>query len=123
RLVERGAGQAVHQVDGLGGAVQLLAVEPAGRVRVLLASCRHAVTPSWLRTPGSRLFYLCFRGPYLTAIPMDRAVPRTWSFAASMSLALRSGILIRAISSSWVALIVPARVRPAVWDPFSTPAA
>ena len=40
-------------------------------------------------------------------MPIDRAVPATWSLAASMSFAFRSGILILAMSSSCLSLMVP----------------
>ena len=54
---------------------------------------------------------------------MERAVPATCFLAASMSLALRSGILIVAISSSCFSVIVPTCSRPAVCDPFYSLAA
>src|SRR5947209_3165524 len=54
---------------------------------------------------------------------MERAVPATCFLAASMSLALRSGILVCAISSSCFSEIVPTCSRPVVPAPFSSPAA
>ena len=38
---------------------------------------------------------------------MERAVPATWAFAASRSLALRSGILMWAILVTWASVRVP----------------
>ena len=38
-------------------------------------------------------------------MPMLRAVPTTWALAASRSLALRSGILIWAISVTWASVM------------------
>src|SRR5438067_2025783 len=54
---------------------------------------------------------------------MERAVPATCFLAASMSLALRSGILVWAISVSWESVIVPTTSLPVVCAPFSRPAA
>ena len=111
-LVELGRGQALHQVDGLGGGVQLLAVEPLGCVGVLLAVLRHvgslgSGTRRRCDGDGARTrSFRCARGPddrrtvdgQTTLMPIERAVPATCSLAASRSLALRSGILIWAIS-------------------------
>src|SRR5688500_2403275 len=54
---------------------------------------------------------------------MDRAVPMTCLLAASRSLALRSGILVWAISVTWASVTVPAASRPGVTEPLSMPAA
>ena len=56
-------------------------------------------------------------------MPIERAVPATWSLAASRSLALRSGILILAISSTWAIVTEPTTPGPAAGWPFSSPAA
>src|SRR5688572_26432978 len=56
-------------------------------------------------------------------MPIDRAVPATWSLAASMSLALRSGSFTLAISSICAWVMVPADALPGVWLPFSRPMA
>src|SRR4051794_24767399 len=61
---------------------------------------------------------------YWTEMPMLRAVPATCFFAASRSLALRSGILVLAISSTWAFVTVPTTPsRPGVIAPLSIPAA
>src|SRR5436853_1377674 len=56
-------------------------------------------------------------------MPMERAVPATWRLAASRSLALRSGILVRAISATWASVTVPPLSLPGAVEPLSTPAA
>src|SRR5439155_13077715 len=99
-LVELGRGQLLDDVDRLAGRVQALAVVGPQRLGELLARSHQA-----------------------TLIPIERAVPATCFLAASRSLALRSGIFVLAISSSCRWLIVPTTSRPAVWDPFSRPAA
>ena len=50
-------------------------------------------------------------------------MPATCFLAASRSLALRSGILVWAISVSCFSVIVPTTSRPGVSDAFSSPAA
>ena len=47
-------------------------------------------------------------------MPIERAVPATCCLAASRSLALRSGILILAISATWASVTVPTSSRPGV---------
>ena len=54
---------------------------------------------------------------------MLRAVPSTWRMAASMSFALRSAILIWAISRTWSFVMFPTIARRAVAEPRSIPAA
>src|SRR3954451_19413518 len=56
-------------------------------------------------------------------MPIERAVPATWSLADSRSLAFRSGILILAMSSSLAFEIVPATALPGVDEPLSMPMA
>ncbi|MCW2903952.1 MAG: hypothetical protein JWO67_6217 [Streptosporangiaceae bacterium] len=56
-------------------------------------------------------------------MPMDRAVPATIFSAAAMSVALRSGILVLAISRTWSAVTEPTLVLCGSPLPFSTPAA
>src|SRR5207302_844307 len=85
----------------LGRGSQLLTVVRPGGIFVLLAMDRHQTT----------------------VIPMLRAVPATCFLAASRSLALRSGILVLAISATWASVTVPAPSRPGVIEPLSTPAA
>ena len=78
----------------------------------------------WFRRPGSPVshFLSGFRLPSyrlptsvqlvfsaFDSIPIERAVPSTVFMAASMSLALRSGILISAISLTW-ALVTDAHL-------------
>ena len=55
-------------------------------------------------------------------MPIERAVPRTCCLAASRSLALRSGILILAISSTWASVIVPTVTLPGVLEALARPA-
>src|SRR5271166_3162043 len=89
RLVEPRLREGLDQVDRLRRRVVMLTIELAQALLVLLS-----------------LGHLCLRFPWVgrpqpaTAIPIERAVPATWRFAASMSAVLRSGILIVAISSS-----------------------
>ncbi len=40
-------------------------------------------------------------------MPIDRAVPATWAIAPSMSMALRSGILVSAILRTWARVTEP----------------
>ena len=54
---------------------------------------------------------------------MLRAVPSIWRIAASTSLALRSAILMPAISRTWSRVTRPTVSRLGVVAPFSTPAA
>src|SRR5437870_4765600 len=49
------------------------------------------------------------RFSYPTRMPIERAVPAICLLAASRSLALRSGILVRAISASCSSVTVPTR--------------
>ena len=56
-------------------------------------------------------------------MPMERAVPATIFAAASMSLALRSGILVWAISRTWSMEILPTLLVCGMPEPFCTPAA
>src|SRR5688500_5302577 len=56
-------------------------------------------------------------------MPIERAVPRTICSAAARSLALRSGILLCAISRTWSAVTVATLVLCGSPEPFSTPAA
>src|SRR5690242_7052249 len=58
-----------------------------------------------------------------TVIPIDRAVPAMIFSAASTELALRSGILVCAISRTWAAVIVPTLLTWGCPLPFATPAA
>ncbi len=60
---------------------------------------------------------------YLTWMPIERAVPATWSLADARSLALRSGSLISAISVTWASVIEPAVSRPGLVAALSNPAA
>ncbi len=52
---------------------------------------------------------------------MERAVPATIFFAASISLALRSGSLVSAISVSWACVSVPTLSRCGTPLPFWMP--
>ena len=54
---------------------------------------------------------------------MLRAVPSTWRIAASTSLALRSAILIAAMSRTWSRVTRPMVSRFGVPEPLSIPAA
>src|SRR5262245_38580541 len=56
-------------------------------------------------------------------MPRLRAVPATVRIAASTSAAVRSGILVRAISSTCARVTVPTFVLPGSFEPFSRPAA
>ena len=57
-------------------------------------------------------------------MPMERAVPSMIRVAASRSMALRSAILVWAISRTWARVTrAGACSRPVVAEPFSTPAA
>lgn len=55
--------------------------------------------------------------------PIERAVPSTIFMAASMSLALRSGILVWAISRTWSLVSLPTFSLCGAPEPFCTPAA
>ena len=54
---------------------------------------------------------------------MERAVPSTIFIAASSSLALRSGILVRAISRTWSLVSLPTFSLCGTPEPFWRPAA
>jgi len=56
-------------------------------------------------------------------MPIERAVPATWSFAISMSSVLRSFSLVFAISSIWSIVTEATTSRPARCAPLATPAA
>src|SRR5207237_9711494 len=99
-LVELGGGQLLYDVDRLAGPVEALAVVRPHGLGELLA-----------------------RAHQPTLIPIERAVPATCFLAASRSLALRSGILVWAISVSCFSVIVLTTSRPGVSDAFSSPAA
>src|SRR5437773_1186092 len=58
-----------------------------------------------------------------TVIPMERAVPAMIFSAAAMVVAVRSGILVCAISRTWAAVIEPTLFLCGSALPFSTPAA
>src|SRR5690606_19717825 len=140
-LVERRRRQLLHEVEGLGRAVQVVAVVLLGRVGELLA-LRHGGGSLVVMTPGEVVpvvsVVVCSgcsgvgrcpgaAGPGqdqpATVLPIGRAVPATWSLAASMSLAWRSGSLDCAISVSWASVMVPAASLPGLTDPFARPAA
>ena len=55
--------------------------------------------------------------------PIDRAVPSTIFIAASMSLALRSGILVWAISRTWSLVSLPTFSLCGTPEPLLSPAA
>src|SRR5262245_13741588 len=134
-LVEARRAERLHEVDALTERVLRRPIEPRQRVAILLAL---HLTSFRLAAPSG---LACFAGrarwsrsedrraadrriaAYLTLMPIERAVPATWSLAASRSLALRSGILTLAISSIWASVTEPASSRPAVFAPFSRPAA
>src|SRR5699024_6793648 len=59
----------------------------------------------------------------LTVMPMERAVPATIVAAWAMSLALRSAILVCAISRTWSMVTLPPLSECGVPEPFCTPAA
>ena len=59
----------------------------------------------------------------LTVMPIDRAVPAMIFSAWSRSLALRSAILVVAISRTWSRVTVATLVLCGSPEPFSTPAA
>ena len=54
-----------------------------------------------------------------TSMPIDRAVPSTMRIAASRLAALRSGILVLAISSTWRLDTLPTFSRLGSPEPFS----
>src|SRR5579875_873226 len=81
------------------------------------------VAPSGVGTGGARSSPASSWVDQETVTPMDRAVPATVALAASRSLALRSGILVWAISVSWASVMEPAVWRPVVVAPLSMPAA
>src|ERR1700709_993954 len=56
-------------------------------------------------------------------MPIERAVPSMILIAASMSLALRSAILVSAISRTWALVRLATLVFCGTAEPFSTPAA
>ena len=56
-------------------------------------------------------------------MPMERAVPSTIFIAASMSLALRSGIFVVAISRTWSLVSLPTLSVCGTPEPLATPAA
>src|SRR3954447_5200475 len=56
-------------------------------------------------------------------MPIDRAVPAMIFSAASIVVALRSGIFDSAMERSWAAVIEPTLVLCGSFDPLSTPAA
>src|SRR5258708_24878588 len=60
---------------------------------------------------------------YATSMPMERAVPATCATAPSMSMALRSGSLVVAISRTAAMVMVPAFSLRGLLEPFSNPAA
>src|SRR5262249_35167999 len=60
---------------------------------------------------------------YTTSRPRLRAVPSTVLMAASIDEAVRSGIFMRAISSTCLRVTCPTLFLPGSPDPFSTPAA
>src|SRR5690242_12872711 len=58
-----------------------------------------------------------------TSIPIDRALPSMRSMAFSMSLALRSFILVSAIWRTFALVTEPAKSRPGVLEPLDSFAA
>src|SRR5207247_8510260 len=87
-------------LDGLARRVQLARLERGHAPRVPLARAAHQST---------------------TSRPMERAVPATIRIAASMSFALRSGILISAIRRTWARVTLPTFWRLEVGESFSWP--
>ena len=102
-LVELGGGQALHQVDAPRPGVEAGRGRTACVASVYFLPCRHGLAPSCghgrraRSLPGGCSGVVVVTGQ-TTLMPIDRAVPATCSLAASRSLALRSGILILAIS-------------------------
>ena len=96
-------GQALHQVDGLDRRVQRSRSNRCQASTYCLPCLAHVSVPCPV---------LGVSRCQPTVMPIERAVPATWRLAASRSLALRSGILVLAISVSWASVIVPTVSRP-----------
>src|SRR5262249_52171103 len=101
RLVEVAVRQRLDELERLAHGVELIAVEAAAGVDVLLAPAAHS----------------------RTSMPMDRAVPSTWATASSSSIAFRSGILVSAMRRTWSLVTEPTFSMRGFWAPFSTPEA
>src|ERR1700674_2259883 len=104
-LVELGDLVAGHDFDRLVKRVALVAIDRLGGLSIFLA-CHRRMLP-----------YPC------TSIPIERAVPSIVLTAASRFPAVRSLILVLAISSSCARVTLPTLFLPEVADPFSSPAA
>src|SRR5690606_5402523 len=87
-LIELGGGGFLDQRQGFGHRVELGAIDLGGNGGRALAQLGHAYTPS-------------------TVMPMLRALPAIVRTAASRSEAVRSGVLVLAISSAWARVSVP----------------
>src|SRR4030095_11507449 len=104
RLRELRSSELLHEIEGLVGRIDLRGIDlGAGRL-LALAELRHGYSPS-------------------TSTPMLRALPAIVRTAASMSAAVRSGIFVRAISSTCARVTFPAFVLLGSPLPFSIPAA
>src|SRR5262249_6596071 len=105
RLVELGAAARVDQDrERLFHRVALVAVDLRGRVSISLARLRHML-------------------PYTTSMPRLRAVPSTVRIAVWRVAAVRSGIFMRAISSTCLRVTWPTFFLLGSPEPLSTPAA
>src|SRR5450755_3698524 len=119
----------------LGRAVQPVPVDLLGGAAVRLTalhacscSTEEVVVPGPRPAlPRLRVLFLWYCGPTprqpSTVMPIERAVPAMIRSAISMLRALRSGILVWAISRTWAAEMVPALVLCGSPLPLATPAA
>ena len=134
-LVEMGLGQVLGDVDRLAWGVEVGPVVPLGRILVALAF-RHLGSLVIGCRPGEVLPVSALLVRVVTGGAVRRRARPAFdleahrpgrspicSLAASRSLALRSAILILAISVTWSSVTVPAGSWPDRVDPFSTPAA
>src|ERR1017187_9083670 len=107
RLVEFGGGGLLHQFHRVQGGIGLVALDQI-RVGLLAFGKLHG--------------YLVHFTPS-TMTPMERALPAMVRTAASRSDAVRSGILVLAISSAWARVSLPTLSVWGILLPLSIPAA
>src|SRR5690606_28365540 len=103
-LIELRGGGFLDQGQGFRDGVELRAIDLGGNCGRALGQFSHAYTPS-------------------TVMPMLRALPAMVRTAASRSAAVRSGVLVLAISSAWARVSVPTLSRLGLAEPFCTPLA
>src|SRR5699024_10159465 len=135
--VELGTGTFLGEPDGFLRAVHPGAVDPLSGFTVLLAALCHLLLllQSWCgpRRPSHCGIRPCagwigrvdrfWTGQFSTLMPIERAVPAMIFAAPSTSVALRSSILVWAISRTWSMLIEPTFELCGVPEPLATPAA